>query len=280
MVLRWNAGRDTHRLWPLARRLSRERYHFFVSLVNAWYAQPVTVENEENRTLSGPRRPALLPTTPKGRRTRAGILAAGRRVIARDGYTDMRMGDVAEEAGLSMGGLYRYFDNKTSLFHAIVGDLHEELFDASRPHDSTLAGEPFAALLEANGAYLRHYYENRDVMRAFIEAGNVDSEFREQWWEMRRRHAERFAHAVADSGRELDLGGVDPVIAAEAMACMVEQCAYVWYAHEPEDGPTVPVDTASWLVTRAWYRMFFGPAAGEEIPLPDVRTTPGVAPGA
>jgi AcrR family transcriptional regulator len=53
------------------------------------------------------------PTTKKGLRTRGTILEAAARVFARDGYVEARMLDIASEAGLSTGGLYRYFDNKT-----------------------------------------------------------------------------------------------------------------------------------------------------------------------
>ncbi len=214
---------------------------------------------------SDERRTTASPTTPKGRRTWANILAAARRVVARDGYTSTRMSDVADEAGLSMGGLYRYFDNKTSLFEALVGDIHEELYEASRPHGSTFAEQPFAALLESNVGYLRHYHENRDVMRAFIEAANTDLEFRELWWEMRRRHVARYAKVLAERHAMRDIDGVDVAIIADAMACMVEQCAYVWYAHEAMPGPSVPVETAGWIVTRAWFRTFFAERSEGEL---------------
>jgi AcrR family transcriptional regulator len=217
----------------------------------------VALQNTDSQEAATTRVTAL-PTTPKGRRTWANILAAARRVVARDGYTGARMSDVAAEAALSMGGLYRYFDNKTSLFKALVGDIHEELYEASRPHGSSFADQPFAALLEANVGYLRHYYENRDVMRAFIEAANIDVQFRELWWDMRRRHVERYVRALDEHHGVTDVSGVDVVVAADAMACMVEQCAYVWYAHEAMPGPSAPVETAGWIVTRAWFGMFFG----------------------
>lgn len=67
------------------------------------------------------------PTTPKGRRTRDHLVGAGRTVFARDGYVNARMSDVADEADISMGGLYRYFANKEDLFAQVIADLHEAL---------------------------------------------------------------------------------------------------------------------------------------------------------
>ena len=75
------------------------------------------------------------PTTDKGRRTREHLVNSGRAVFARVGYVDARMSDVATEADISMGGLYRYFKNKEDLFAQVISDLHEnfDLPDRS-PH--------------------------------------------------------------------------------------------------------------------------------------------------
>jgi AcrR family transcriptional regulator len=203
------------------------------------------------------RRAPVAPSTPKGRRTRAQILSAAREVFGTKGYSAARMTDVAETAGLSLGGLYRYFENKTTLFAALVEDVHEELFDASRAVHSDFATHPRAALHEANLGYLTRYHEQRDVMRAFIEAANIDAEFREIWWAMRRRHRQRFAHALRESFGVSEIDGISAELVSDAMACMVEQCAYVWYAHGALQEEPVPVDMAARLVTRAWYRTFF-----------------------
>lgn len=205
---------------------------------------------------------AAIPTTPKGRRTRRQILEAARRVFARAGYVTLRMGDVAAEAGVSMGALYRYFQNKQDLFVNLMGDIHEELFEASRASEHDFRRAPYEALLEANRGYLGHYQENRDVMRAFIEATTVDRRFRDVWWRMRSRHVERFVHALAKHHGVTEVDGVGAAVVAEAMASMVEQSAYAWFAHEELNRAPVPVETAAEVVSRVWYRAFFRPAVG------------------
>jgi AcrR family transcriptional regulator len=205
------------------------------------------------------------PTTPKGIRTRRQILDAARRVFARDGFVRARMLDIAQEAGLSLGAVYRYFENKERLFEALIADIHEELYAASRAPHVNFASEPFAALLEANFGYLSHYRANRDVMRTLIEAANVDRFFRDVWWQMRARHTERFVAALHDAYGVGEVDGASVTVAADAVACMVEQAAYVWYAHEDLHGSDVPVETAAQIVTRAWYRLFFGGGADGEL---------------
>jgi AcrR family transcriptional regulator len=197
------------------------------------------------------------PTTRKGLRTREKILEAARVVFARDGYVDARMIEIAEEAGLSTGGLYRYFVDKTDVFAALIEDLHEELYEASGQTSVSFKDDPLGALTDANRGYVEHYYENRDVMRAFIEAAAVDQRFRAIWWEMRQRHVERFANALRTIHDIEEIDGVPVELASEAMACMVEQCCYVWFAHDEMRSQPVEVEQAVRAVTHAWYAATF-----------------------
>lgn len=198
-----------------------------------------------------------IPTTDKGKRTREQLLAAARRVFARDGFVKARMGDIAQEAGSSMGGLYRYFGNKEDIFENLLGNTHDRLFRASQSQHH-LAEDPFAALLEANEGYLREWYEERDVMRVLVEAATVDLRFREFWWAMRNRHTARFLHSLAAAPPTLLTDEAEIKAGADAMACMVEQAAYVWYGRQDLDGPGVPIETAALVLTRAWAGLFFG----------------------
>lgn len=198
-----------------------------------------------------------VPTTPKGKRTRDQILVAARRVFARLGYVNATMSAIAEESGLSLGGLYRYFGNKEDVFESLIGDIHDELYRASGRTTHDFGTDPYDALLDANRGYLEHYYANRDVMRALIEAANVDARFRDVWFRMRERHVDRFVTALAEKHGIDRVGGQSARLMAEAAACMVEQSAYVWYAHEELRSQTVAVDDAAAIVTHAWHGLFF-----------------------
>jgi AcrR family transcriptional regulator len=198
-----------------------------------------------------------MPITPKGRRTRERILAAARVVFAHSGYVTMRMGDVAAEAGVSMGALYRYFQNKEDLFDHLMGDVHEALFEASRAGGHDFARDPYGALLSANRGYLAHYYENRDVMRAFIEVMTIEARFRDIWWRMRVRHIDRFVVAMKNVHGIEAVDGVPMTRLGEAMCSLVEQSAYAWFAQEALNDKAVTVDEAARIVTDIWYRSIF-----------------------
>jgi AcrR family transcriptional regulator len=202
-----------------------------------------------------------VPTTTKGKKTRQHLLAAARRVIKRDGFVALRMVDVAAEAKISLGGLYRYFQDKDDLFLGLIGDIHKDLYEASRARKHSFRTDPFATLRESNEGYLIHYYANRDIMRAFIEATTVDARVSEMWWWMRQRHIDRFVAALKRDFNIAEVEGISTRVIAEALASAVEQSAYVWYARESLNTAHVPVKTAAQVLARIWYRAIWG--AGE-----------------
>lgn len=197
------------------------------------------------------------PQTTKGLRTRVKILKCARKVFARSGYVTLRMSDVALESGVSMGALYRYFKNKDDLFINLIGSIHEDMFQASRSIEQDFSTKPFEALLAANRGYLAHYYENRDVLRALIEAGTVDNRFRDVWWQMRNRHVDRFVHALKKSHEIESVNGVPARLVVESMASLVEQSAYTWFAQEELNAKPITVEVAAQVLARIWYRTFF-----------------------
>lgn len=197
------------------------------------------------------------PTTKKGRQTRSEILEAARRVFARDGYVDSRMTDIATEAGLSTGGLYRYFENKTEMLSTLIAELHEAFYTLSGHTRHLLEEDPLRGLIQANRGYIECYYENRQVMRVFIEAAGIDERFRVILRDMRDRHVRRFVSAFRDVFDVDEVRGVSVELAAEAMTCMVEQCCYVWFAQEDSREPPTSIDDAVKITSEAWYAAMF-----------------------
>jgi AcrR family transcriptional regulator len=199
----------------------------------------------------------VVPRTKKGHRTRERLLEAAGGIFSQVGYIDARMSDFAQAAGLSTGGLYRYFDNKTDVFAALIADLHEEFYELSGNTEASLADDPLAALTQANRGYIEHYHKNRHVMRAFIEAASMEERFRLILREMRERHVKRFAEAYRRAYGDGPVAGVPVEVAGEAMACMVEQCCLAWFAQEQDAATSVSVDEAVAVTSHAWFVTMF-----------------------
>lgn len=198
------------------------------------------------------------PLTPKGRRTRKKILDAARRVFSSSGYVGMRMTDVAAEAGLSLGALYRYFEQKDDLFLSVVEDIHEELYTASRAgHVGSFKENPYETFYRSNLGYLQHYYENREVMRTFIEATMVDTRYRDMWWYMRERHIKPVIAALERDHGITRVRGCCTKDIVEALASTTEQSAFVWFAQDKLFSHKIEVPTAAAVITNIWYSALF-----------------------
>ena len=80
--------------------------------------------------------------------SRSAILAAARRVAARDGARDLSLRGVAAEAGFAPAALYGYFRNKDELLLALAADDLTALARAMRdaPASGGLAGAGTVAL--------------------------------------------------------------------------------------------------------------------------------------
>src|SRR5689334_6921098 len=57
--------------------------------------------------------------------TRARIVAAAQERFAAFGYRRTGIADIARQAGVAAGTLYRYFDGKEDVFRAVVRELND-----------------------------------------------------------------------------------------------------------------------------------------------------------
>ena len=68
-------------------------------------------------------------TKQESERTRQSILAAARRVFARQGVTRTTLGEIAAAAGVTRGAIYWHFANKTALFFAMREQMAVPMID-------------------------------------------------------------------------------------------------------------------------------------------------------
>lgn len=83
----------------------------------------------------------------RSRKTVEAILEGAAQVLLRDGYAHATTNRIAERAGVSVGSVYQYFDDKTHVFEALIRSQTSRLVDAitgyrvdaSRPLEAALA---------------------------------------------------------------------------------------------------------------------------------------------
>ncbi len=66
------------------------------------------------------------PTQARAERNVANILQAATTLVAKHGASGVSTSSIAREAGVPVGSIYRYFDNKEAIFSALAHRQHEE----------------------------------------------------------------------------------------------------------------------------------------------------------
>ncbi|MEM7491785.1 MAG: TetR/AcrR family transcriptional regulator [Pseudomonadota bacterium] len=106
---------------------------------------------------------------------RVDIIDAALKVFARDGFALSKMDSVADEAGISKGTLYLYFDSKDALFEGMVREKMLPLLDKLQSEILETEGELSAE--DTLRFHMRFFYRNvlntdrRHIMRLIIAEG-------------------------------------------------------------------------------------------------------------
>ena len=144
------------------------------------------------------------PTAPAGRRdrrkaeARQRLLIAAHRLIAENGVSDLRIGDVTDRADLGFGTFYTYFPSKDALIEAVVAEVLAGL--ASRIGSDALEfADPAEAASVSYRRFLRFSRDEPELARVLVELDRVNAIFEDAVtpWAMetlsRGRSSGRFA---------------------------------------------------------------------------------------
>lgn len=112
-----------------------------------------------------------LPAEPatKGERTRAALLDAGKRLFVSKGFHGTSMREIAEEAGLAVGGIYNHFSSKEDIFVAVLAERHPFLI--ALPAMQAAEGRSVEDLVrDAAGRMIAELGQNQEFLNLmFIE---------------------------------------------------------------------------------------------------------------
>jgi AcrR family transcriptional regulator len=173
------------------------------------------------------------PSTERGRRMRARLLAAAREVFERDGFLDARVTDISAAAGVAHGSFYTYFRSKTEIFRALVAATMDELY-ASLGHspDGATTDRPadiIGRIDEANHRFVVMYRQNTALMALFEQVTTFDPEVRALRQAARERMVGRVRHSIErlQADGEVDVG-LDAEYSAHALVAMVNGMVHYW----------------------------------------------------
>jgi AcrR family transcriptional regulator len=160
--------------------------------------------------------------------TRDALVAAGRRLFARQGFADVPADAIVTAAGVTRGALYHQFADKTALFDAVVdaveADIVRRLAD-----DVAAAGirDPVEAIRHVVRTWLDICVEPEIHRIALIDGPSVLGWAR--WREVCQRHVFGLAEALLVRGIELGRVRAQPVrpLAHVLMGASDEAALYV-----------------------------------------------------
>lgn len=218
-------------------------------------------QGEDVPTLVDPTLTRQLPSTPRGIRTRASLVAAARTVFERDGYIDSRLTDITKEARCSTGTFYTYFDSKEEALAAVLHEAQEDMLHPGPPQEQHADRTVVESLEAGNRAYIDAYKRNAKLMLLLEQVAAIDPKFRRLRLDRGKAFAERncrWVKKLQDEG--FADPSLDPVMSASALSLMVGRMAYYKYALDEPDWGTddLLVETA----TKLWVNALGIPADG------------------
>ncbi|HVM52261.1 MAG TPA: TetR/AcrR family transcriptional regulator [Acidimicrobiales bacterium] len=189
------------------------------------------------------------PLGRKAARTRAALLEAAGRVFMEQGYASTSVGDIATEAGVSLGAFYQYFRDRADVLATLVAEgALRMLEDASRQWQPVEGREGVHQVLHA---FVSHYRATAKFQKVWEEVTHVEGELAE----LRRELVRIYTAAVEQSLRDGQANGsvradLDAAGAAVALTSMVDRTCYLRFVFDRQPGqgvaPTVDALTDIW----------------------------------
>lgn len=165
-----------------------------------------------------------MPGTPAANRDirdqrREDILHAAAKLFAKRGFTDTKIGDIAEAAHLSHGLVYHYFSSKEALFDEIVASRNQQAW--ARIEEAGQQGGAPGAIRRLLELSLRDAAERPEVTLMVTHALLSEAVPDRVRASIRRGAKEAFDRAVALLERGQARGEVDRSVPAEALASAI-----------------------------------------------------------
>jgi AcrR family transcriptional regulator len=212
----------------------------------------------------------------KGERTKLVIRAAAARILAREGYHDLRMADIAQEAGLSHGAVYRYYDNKRDVTFEVLRVQSDWALELLLPEARSKSA--YGRIYASTRRYVDLFRANIGLMRCLRQLGDEYPEFDQIVMENNRRWYRQVASGLAHRAGKSDAARKQAFGVASALGGMVDEMMHNVFVRED---PTLAhfrrePGTLAKVLAILWYRAAYArnPRAseiGEDHPLLDLK---------
>ena len=174
------------------------------------------------------RRPATSDQQKSQRRDE--IIAAAKKVFARNGFHDTTIADIAKEAELAYGSVYWYFDSKHDLFRQLIAveeyglRTHVAVALAKSGTQFGFAEAPFRASLRATFEFFDANPATAKLL--FRDAYALDSRFDKQLGGVYERFIDDIASLIAAAQNRGDVLAAPPRLVAYMLTALIGHMAH------------------------------------------------------
>lgn len=169
-------------------------------------------------------RPAMAPTRQRrsdAQRNRTGILEVAERIIARDG-TQASLREIAREAGVGLGTLYRHFPTRDDLLQEVLRSGFDEL--AQTAARLTASHGPFEALQKWIDAFVEKTSARQDLTASFVaRIRDPSSSLYASCAQMRQSAETLLGRAQAEGSIRTDLESTELLSLCASIAWLADQ---------------------------------------------------------
>ncbi len=167
------------------------------------------------------------PTSPRGKATSDKISQAAVRVLDRIDLVDATVLDIATEAGVASGTVYRYFVDKHDILLSLLAQVEEELIQFTQ---TEIQPGPEGEIGVRTGllAFLEIYRRHAPLFRAWVNIMRPGSDLARSWNQSRHLFLDRVAGFLRRGQRAGNINpSLDPELTAELLMATSERSNYV-----------------------------------------------------
>jgi AcrR family transcriptional regulator len=159
------------------------------------------------------------------------FMTAAAELIHVEGFQALRVEEIVERAGLSIGTFYLYFDSKDDLFVGLVIDYTERLKHRLEAAAKT-EGTVMKRLAHALDAYLDFVKETERGFLYYRDLGNVETTVGPlSAWAL-DRCAEALRPLLEEGIERGEVRNADPHLLAQALVGLTQHIAGYWLQHQ------------------------------------------------
>lgn len=162
---------------------------------------------------------------------RARLLRAAKEVFEEKGFLDVRVSDIAKQAGVSHGLFYHYFDSKQEIFRELTAMVDRKLTDTIDVMlDRASGATPYERLRTAIRVHFERYRDEARMMAVIEEVSRYDEGVKAARDGLYKSEIKRVVKAIRQlQERGLADQRLDPDIAAVAIESLTWRFAEHWF---------------------------------------------------